>query len=377
MLPKDSMKAVMSMGLSGFPRLIGVVAAVALASVPAWPCTWEDCLDTRFYPEEIQAMPANAPGPALLPIRVGPLPDLEERLGGMSFQWLDEGGNPVPHHLVVDQGVIVMKPDEALEANRVYTVDYPNECRGLVQRRTFLASDNAEWPSVVPPVSATPSVVEPVVVLDHSGACTQTLGAAVSRIAVDWTPGFSAWAAVLRVRTIVDDAVWTVSEPGLLRHGHDDLPVYPRGDHGDRRADVLYAVCEVFFGAIDVGLEPGTHRVRVEFLLPGHGAVVAAPEFDITLTCPTDVGEPPDGGHGDHGDAGEEAAPCACSDATPCTGGAGGCVATAHPGRTGGLGALWLLVFLVLPGVVARRRRILRAARAGFGRRHFAGEGIR
>jgi hypothetical protein len=341
----------------------GVVAAVALPAARAWACTWEYCLDQRFYPEEIQSMPANAPGPALFPITLVPASDLEleERLAGMSFQWLDAGGNPVPHQAVVDQGVIVLKAEQTLEAGMVYTVDYPNECRGLVQRRTFLASDAADWPSLMPPVSASPSAIEPVVVLDHAGACTQTLNAAASRIVVHWMQGFSAWDAMLRVRTIVDDAVWTVSEPGFLRYGHEGLPVYPRGEHGERRADVLYTVCERSFGAYDIGLEPGTHRVRVEFLLPGHETVMVAPEFDVTLTC--------DDPGGDVQECGDDVAPCA--------GGSDGCVATAHAGRDGGLGALWLLVFLVLPRVVTRGRRLLRAARVGAGCRLRAGEGIR
>jgi len=337
---------------------IGVVAAVALPASRAWACTWEYCLDSRFYPEEIQAMPVNAPGPALFPVTMALAPDLEERLAGMTFQWLDEDGNPVPHQAMVDQGVIVLKAEQALEAGMVYTVDYPNECRGLVQRRTFLASNATDWPSRMPPVSATPSAIEPVVVLDHTGACTQTLSAAVSRIDVDWMPGFSDWDAILRIRTIVDDVVWTVSEPGFLRYGHEGLPVYPRGEHGERRADVVYTVCERSFGTYDIGLEPGTHRVRVEFLLPGHETVMVSPEFDVTLTC-DDPGEDVTEGGGD---------------VAPCGGGSDGCVATAHPGRDGGLGALWLLVFLVLPRVVARGRRILRAARVLDGRRFHSGE---
>lgn len=339
---------------------IGVVATVALPAARAWACTWEYCLDSRFYPEEIQAMPANAPGPALFPITLVQASDLEleERLAGMTFQWLDEDGNPVPHQAMVDQGVIVLKAEQALEAGRVYTVDYPNECRGLVQRRTFLASDAADWPSLMPPVSSTPPAIEPVVVLDYAGGCTQTLSAAVSRIDVDWMPGFRDWDAILRVRTIVDDVVWTVSEPGFLRYGHEGLPVYPRGEHGERRADVLYTVCERTFGAYHIGLEPGTHRVRVEFLLPGHETVMVAPEFDVTLTCDDTGGDVTEGG----------------DDVAPCAGGSDGCVATAHPGRDGGLGALWLLVFLVLPRVVARGRRRWRAARVPEGRRLRAGE---
>lgn len=322
-------------------RWIVVVAAVVLPAVRAWPCSWEYCLDPRFYPEEIQEMPANAPGPALFPITLGQVSDLEleERLAGMTFQWLDEEGNPVPHQALVDQGVIVLKAEQALEAGRVYTVDYPNECRGLVQRRTFLASDAAVWPSLMPPVSSIPSAIEPVVVLDHAGACTQTLNAAASRIVIHWVQGFSDWDATLRVRTIVDDVVWTVSEPGFLRYGHGELPVYPRGEHGERRADVLYTVCERSFGAYDIGLEPGTHRVRVEFLLPGHEIVMVAPEFDVTLTCDDPGGDVTEGG----------------DDVVPCAGGSDGCVATAHPGRDGGLGALSMLAFLGLLRVVRVR----------------------
>lgn len=356
------------------PSWIGIVAAVTLPSALAWACTWEYCLDQRFYPEEIQAMPANAPGPALLPITLGSPSDLEERAAGMTFQWLDQDGNPVPHQAVVDQGVIVLKAGQTLEAGMVYTVDYPNDCRDLVQRRTFLASAAADWPPLVPPVWATLSGVEPVVVLDHAGECTRTLNAAASRIAVEWRPDFSAWEAILRVRTVVDGAVWTVSEPGILRYGHEGLPVYPRGEHGERRADVLYTVCERSFGAYDIGLEPGTHRVRVEFLLPGHETVVAAPEFDVTLTCPEEEDDLTDGRLAEEGDAGDGAAPCACGDVAPCAGRSEGCVATANPGSFGGPGALWLLVFLVLPRVVAWGRRFQRTTRVPDGRRFFARE---
>jgi len=310
---------------------IGTVLAVGLPAGRALPCSPQACLDPHFYPEEIRSIPTNAPGPVFFP----PIAWSQQvtALEALSFQWLDEEGNPVPHRAVVDQGVVVLVPDGDLQADAVYTVDYPNDCQGLVQRRTFLASAAGEWPCEVPPVVATPSAVAPLVVQDFTGACAQTIDAAVSRLEVSPFHPFVAWASVLRMRTTVDGEAWALSEPGLLRDGHEELPMNLLDPHGGRRADLLYARC-AGPGGVDTGLEAGAHRVRVEFLLPGHETGIAAPEFDVTLTCETEaVGE----------------------DVSPCTGGSDGCVATTNPGHAGGWGVLWGVAFLLAATGAARR----------------------
>ncbi|MDZ4064155.1 MAG: hypothetical protein U1E22_05740, partial [Coriobacteriia bacterium] len=150
----------------------------------------------------------------------------------------------------------------------------------------FETSASSPLPTDLGVLTATPSVVEPLVVADGSGPCASTVTAATVRVTLAFSTGALPWKDVFAFETWVDGEPW-----GSAHHIARE-PIIGSSWEG-RGVDLMFSICETPGGSFPVvaPLGEGSHEVKMRAWLPGSSTVLETPSIVFALSCDeTDAG---------------------------------------------------------------------------------------
>lgn len=243
-------------------------------------------------------VPANAPAIWWWPDRSNGTGDLSLPVDNSSYDLtLLEQGTETTLAVHIEPGPpfggFFLVPKDPMPVGKTIRVRGANFCpnaSGVLDDTASMAVFETSASSAVPTdlgvLTATPSVIEPLVVADGSGPCASTVTAAVVRVTLEFSTGALPWKDVFVFETWVDGEPWGSS------HHIAREPIIGSSWEG-RGVDLMFSICETPAGSFPVvePLDEGSHDVKMRAWLPGSSTVLETPSIVFAVSCDeTDAG---------------------------------------------------------------------------------------